>query len=325
MLTSNISKYILFFGLAASSLLYGCKDKVDLPNQPVDSYSKVYMPEAVNNPVVKTFKITDSVQTATYGADFGGQDYPTTDIPITFTVNSAMVDSFNVVNKTNYPLLPAASYTLSNTSGTILKGQLSTSPFSISFKTKGDGAMDALKTYLLPISIATSAAKVNPVLRTTFYQVKAQPDFNDYPNYDRTKWAVIGFSSQEASGEGPNNGRAIFALDGNINTFWHSNWSGAAPGPPHFIIIDMGAVATLHGLSFVGRQGDGAGKPNEVNVKVSLDNITWVDAGTFNLLNNKDLQKQFLPGGFKDARYFKVTINSAYNASYMQVAELNAF
>jgi hypothetical protein len=325
MLTKNNSKYLLFAGLAIGSLLYGCKDKVDLPNQPISSYSQVYMPEAVNNPVVKTFKITDSAQTAVYGANFGGQDYPTTDIPVTFTVNSAMVDSFNVVNKTNYSLLPAASYTLSNTTATIQKGQLSTSPFTISFKTKGDGAMDALKTYLLPVSISATGVKVNQALRTTFYQVKAQPDFNDYPDYDRSKWQVIGFSSQEASGEGPNNGRAIFALDGDVNTFWHSNWSGAAPGPPHYIIIDMGGVATLHGLSFVGRQGDGGGKPNEVNVQVSLDNVAWVDAGTFNLLNNRDLQKQFLPGGFKDARYFKVTINSAYNASYMQIAELNAF
>lgn len=325
MLTKNISRFILFAGLAASSMLYGCKDKLDLPSQPIDSYSRVYMPEAVNNPVVKIFKITDSVQTLTYGANFGGQNYPAADIPITFSVNAAMVDSFNVVNKTNYALLPAESYTLSNTSATILKGQLSTNPFSISFKTTGTGAMEALKTYILPISIAATGVKINQSLQTTFYQVKAQPDFNDYANYDRTNWAIIGFSSQETTGEGPNNGRAIFALDGNINTYWHSNWSGAAPGPPHFLIIDMGAAQTLHGLSFVGRQGDGGGKPNEVNVQVSTDNITWTDAGTFNLLNNKDLQKQFLPNGFKNARYFKVVVNSAYNGSYTQIAELNAF
>lgn len=325
MLTKNISKYILFTVLAASNLLYSCKDKLDLPSQPINSYNRVYMPEAVNNPVVKTFKITDSVQTATYGANFGGQDYPTADIPVEFTVNSALVDSFNVANKTNYPLLPAESYTLSNTSAIIAKGKLTTNPLSIAFKTKGVGAMDALKTYLLPVSIATTAVTVNEALRTTFYVVKAQPDFNDYPNYDRTNWAIIGFSSQEATGEGPNNGRAIFALDGNTSTFWHSQWSGAAPGPPHYLIIDMKETKTLHGLSFVGRQADGGGKPNEVNVQVSLDNTTWTDAGTFNLLNNKDLQKQFLPNGFKDARYFKVTINSAYDSSFTQIAELNAF
>jgi hypothetical protein len=62
-----------------------------------------------------------------------------------------------------------------------------------------------------------------------------------------------------------------------------------------------------------------------VNVMVSPDNTTWVDAGTFTLLSNRDLQKQFRPLGFKEARYFKVIINSAYNASYVQIAELNTF
>jgi len=56
-----------------------------------------------------------------------------------------------------------------------------------------------------------------------------------------------------------------------------------------------------------------------------MDNITWVDAGEFNLLNSQSLQKQFLPNGFQTARYFKVIINSAYGGSYTQIAELNAF
>lgn len=57
-----------------------------------------------------------------------------------------------------------------------------------------------------------------------------------------------------------------------------------------------------------------------------MDNITWTNAGTFNLQNNTDLQPQFLPEGFnKQARYFKVTINSAYSATYTILAVLNAF
>lgn len=236
------------------------------------------------------------------------------------------MDSFNKANSTSYPLLPAGCYTLSGVSGVIHQGELSTGIMHISFKTKGSGAMEALKTYLLPISISSkSAVTINPLLSTTFYVVKAQPDFNDYTSYDRSTWQVIGFSSQEASGEGPDNGRAVFAIDGNVGTFWHTQWSGASPGPPHYITIDMGAVKTIHGLSFVGRQSDGGGKPNAVDVMVSSDNINWVDAGAFTLLNNKDLQKQFLPLGFKDARYFKVIVNSAYNGSYTQIAELNAF
>ncbi len=153
-------------------------------------------------------------------------------------------------------------------------------------------------------------------MRTAFFIVKAQPDLKDYPNYDRTLWQVIDFSSQEANGEGANNGRAIFVLDGNNSTFWHTQWQGASPGPPHYLTIDMGEQKTLHGVSFLPRQNDSGGKPNEVNVQVSEDNITWTDGGSFTLLNNKDTQPQFLPKGFKSGRYFKIIINSAYNGSY---------
>jgi hypothetical protein len=311
--------------LLACTLSFNCKDKVELPYQPVASYNRVYMPEAVNGPVSETLLITDSIQTATYGANFGGQDYPTSDIAINFVVNKALADSFNMANKTSYPMLPDGSYTLSAMSSVIPKGKLSTPPLSISFKTNGPGAMNALITYILPVSILNTSVKVNENLRTTYYLIKAQPNFNDYQNYDRTNWQVIAFSSQEANGEGPNNGRAIFALDGNTATYWHTQWQGASPGPPHYLTIDMGQVETIHGLSFVGRQSDGAGKPNAVDVMVSTDNVNWTDAGSFNLQNNQDLQKVFLPNGFQQARYFQVIINSAYNASYTQIAELNAF
>ncbi|WP_091214066.1 discoidin domain-containing protein [Mucilaginibacter gossypiicola] len=321
----HILKFMGLVALVQSTVLSGCKDNVVLPYQPIDSYNQIYMPEAVNGPVVKTLKITDSAQTLVYGANYGGQGYPGSDISVNFAVNKALADSFNVANKTSYPLLPDGSYTLSANSAIIPKGKVSTTPLTISLKTNGTGAMDALKTYILPVGISGNPVKVREALRTTFYILKAQPDFNDYSNYDRANWAIIGFSSQEANGEGPNNGRAVFALDGNTSTFWHTQWSGGSPGPPHYIIIDMNDVKTLHGVSFVGRQADGGGKPNEVNIQVSLDNTTWTDAGTFNLLNNKDLQKQFLPNGFKSARYIKVIVNSAYNASYTQVAEFNAF
>jgi hypothetical protein len=325
MKTQHILKFIGLIALVQSIVLSGCKDKVVLPYQPIDSYTQIYMPEAVNGPIIKTLKITDSAQTLIYGANYGGQGYPGNDISVNFAVNKALADSFNVANKTDYPVMPDGSYTLSANTAIIPKGKVSTTPLTISVKTNGTSAMDALKTYILPVGISGSPIKVREALRTTFYILKAQPDFNDYPNYDRANWAIIGFSSQEANGEGPNNGRAIFALDGNTSTFWHTQWSGASPGPPHYIIIDMKEAKTLHGVSFVGRQADGGGKPNEVNIQVSLDNTTWTDAGTFNLLNNKDLQKQFLPNGFKSTRYIKVIINSAYNGSYTQVAEFNAF
>jgi hypothetical protein len=318
------NKIILCCLFLYSIFATSCEDKFDLPVQPLEDYTKVYMPQAVNNPRSYLLKISDSLQEIIYSASCGGQDYPTTDISVTFSVSNELVDSFNRANGTNYLTMPDKSYDLSTNSATILHGTLSTGPLKIFVKTGGPGAISFMTDYLLPVSIRNASEKVNAKLATTFFKVRAEPDLNDYPAYDRSKWTIIGFSSQEASGEGPDNGRAEFVLDNKSDTYWHTQWQGGSPGPPHFLTIDLGEIKTLHGLSFLDRQSDGGGKPKEVAVQVSTDNITWVDAAAFSLANVKDLQPQFLTI-FRDARYLKVIVNESYNASYTHLAELNAF
>lgn len=305
--------YIFLLGL------FSCTDKFELPDQPLSAYNKVYMPLAVNNPNVYAFQVADTVQTMIYSASYGGQDYPANDIQVTFSPNTALVDSFNEANHTAYLPMPEKSYTLSTTTGTIVKGGLSTGPQVIGVKTSGAGSIDVMKDYLLPVSIVSASAAINENLRTTFYKIRA-----DYALYDRTNWAVLSFSSQEANGEGAGNGKVINAFDNNAATYWHTQWQGASPGPPHFFVIDMGEEKTLHGFSFLGRQSDNNGKPQDIEVQTSMDNITWTTAGSFTLANINDLQLKVLSSATA-ARYFKITVLSSYNASYTHLAELNAF
>lgn len=299
--------------------LFSCTDKIELPDQPLSAYNKVYMPLAVNNPKVYAFQVADTTQPMIYSASYGGQDYPTNDIQVTFSPNTTLVDSFNAANHTAYLPMPEKSYTLGTTTGTITKGTLSTGPLVIDVKTSGAGSIDIMKEYLLPVSIISASAGINEKLRTTFYKVRA-----DYPLYDRTNWQVLSFSSQEANGEGAGNGKVINAFDNNAATYWHTQWQGGSPGPPHFFVIDMGDVKTLHGFSFLGRQSDNAGKPQDVVVETSMDNITWASVGSFTLANTNDAQTKVM-SSFTDARYFKITILSSYNATYAHLAELNAF
>lgn len=317
-----IKKTILLLCIVTG--LYSCKDEYDLPDQPLSNYIKVYMPLAVNNPVRTTLGIADTLQYITYGACYGGRDYPESDINLRFRVNAALIDSFNQANGTGYELLPENSYTLSSIEGVIKKGELNTSPFRINIHTKGDNAMPALKDFILPLAIEQSSITVNEELRTTFYIIKAQPNLADYADFDRTSWTIAGFSSEEANGEGPNNGRAIFTLDGDPSTFWHSQWQGSSAPPPHFIIFDMGEVKEVHGLTFKGRQNSGTGRPSNVNVEVSTDNVTWEAAGNLELQNTEERQRLFL-AGFKQARYIKITIEASFSASHSHLAELYAF
>jgi hypothetical protein len=314
---------ILFTGM----LYVSCSDKVTLPDQPLSDYEKIYMPQAVNNPAKKVLAVSDTVQTIIYGANYGGQDYPAQDIPVDFAINPALVDSFNLKNNTNYKALPASSFSFTQTAAVIQKGKLTTEPLELKIRTGGTNAIDVLTDYLLPITIAApkSNINVNEDLRTTYFLIRSQPNINDYPDYSRTGWTIAGFSSEEpAEAQWGNGGEAIHALDDNTSTFWHSQWQNASPGPPHYIIVNMGATKTLHGLWFIDRQNDQEGKPKEVQVQVSIDGITWTDAGAFTLENTKATQKQFL-SGFKPAKYFKVIFTSSYDASYCHLAELGAF
>lgn len=318
---------ILTMSFLAAGMLAGCSDKVVLPDQPLSEYEKVYMPQAVNNPVKKALTVSESPQVLIYGANYGGQDYPAQDIQVDFIIDHPLVDDFNGKNGTQYKALPANTYSFTQNSSTIQKGMLSTPPLEIKINTSGPNAIDVLTDYLLPVTIAVpkGSVKVNEGLRTTYYVVRSQPNLADYPEYERTGWTIAGFSSEEpAEAQWGNGGQALHTLDDNAGTFWHSQWQGGTPGPPHHITVNMGTTKTLHGLWFIGRQNDQEGKPKNVQVQVSMDGSTWTDAGSFTLENNKDKQKQFL-NGFKPAKYFKVIFTSSYDAVYCHLAELGAF
>lgn len=308
-------------------LVNGClfsscmKDEISLPSQPLEDYIKVYMPQAVSNPVVYSYTTSDtSTHTIIYGANYGGAGYPEEDVQIHFGVNAAAIDSFNMANGTQYTLLPAKSYKLSDTVAVIKKGTLSTDPLKLSITTYGENApTDISKTYILPITIKNASIKINESLQTFFCVVKIDPTY-----FNRSNWVITGFSSQESDGEGPNNGKAIFILDGNNGSFWHSQWKGGQPGPPHYITIDMGSTQLVRGCVFVPRQSSNSGKPRDVQIFLSTDGNTWNLAFAQTSQNTTDLQRFFFDQGM-EGRFVKMQINSAYGATYTHLAEFYLF
>jgi hypothetical protein len=306
------------------SMCLGCKEEVNLPDQDESKYNQIYMPQAVNGVVSKTLAVKAEDQVLIYGANFGGRGYPDNDIKVSFKVDPAMVTAYNAANNTTYALLPQGAYQLSANEALLKKDNLATDPLKLTVKTLGTSAIEMFKTYLLPISISADF-KVNQNLKTTYFLITSEPNAADYPDYKKSAWKVIGFSSQEASGEGANNGRAIFAIDDNVQTFWHSQWQGASPGPPHYITIDMGEELTLHGVNITARQIDGAGgKPDQVQIETSLDNVTWQPRGTFGLTNVRSQQKKWLTS-FVKARYIKYVVLSSFNSTNAHLAEFGTY
>ncbi len=91
---------------------------------------------------------------------------------------------------------------------------------------------------------------------------------------NRTAWKVVQVDSEETARE---NGQAKNAIDGDLRTHWHTEWSAAQPGYPHTIVIDLGSETSASGIKLLPRQsGAKNGLPKSVQVWLGND----LDHGT---------------------------------------------
>lgn len=301
--------FISIIILAACSM--ACKKKlIDDPGQ----YSKIFMPQAVDYPAMRSLIMTDTLQHIVFGAAYGGVNDQSQLINVQFAVNPALVDSFNMKNGTNYVLLPAASYTIDNLTTDIPAGKVSSMPLRFAIKTVG--GLETSKDYLLPISIVQTDASipVNENLRTTYFQIKTE-----YQEYSRPVWTLLETSSQESPNIGPN------AFDNNTATAWHTQWKLAKPTHPHYLKVDMNATNSMHGFYFIGSNNTPGGNPQKVHVEVSTDGNSWTNTGTFTFQNVYTKQTFYLNNPVP-ARYFKFVVDSSFaNTHFTHLSEIGAF
>ncbi len=89
---------------------------------------------------------------------------------------------------------------------------------------------------------------------------------------NRAGWTIT-TDSQETAGE---DGRAVNAIDGNVNTIWHTAWSASNPAPPHWLTIDLGAPYTVGGFRYLPRQINSVnGTIAAYKFYLSADGVNW--------------------------------------------------
>lgn len=80
---------------------------------------------------------------------------------------------------------------------------------------------------------------------------------------------LVKVDSEETAGE---DGKGANAVDGDPNTFWHTQWQDANPPCPHEIIIELQPAATIKGFTYLPRQDGGDhGDIKEYEVYISND------------------------------------------------------
>lgn len=79
---------------------------------------------------------------------------------------------------------------------------------------------------------------------------------------------VIYADSEEVASE---DGNADNILDGNPETFWHSQWSSGAPNHPHHLVIDLGQEVAVSGITILPRQESPNGRIKRLRLYVRRD------------------------------------------------------
>lgn len=147
-------------------------------------------------------------------------------------------------------------------------------------------------------------------------------DFGDRDELDKSAWSIVDFSSEETSGEGQT-GRAADVIDGDSETYWHSQWTGNAASYPHHFTVDMSEVKTAKGLSITQRNGQRKIKAYKLFVSNNNSDWTLLKEGEIPNLSGRvyfDLASE------SSFRYFKFeAINSHDGHQFAALAEIGFF
>lgn len=136
------------------------------------------------------------------------------------------------------------------------------------------------KTIMFPISFNGTSCKFeyHERLDINFVTGEWRETPTDKYFVDKTDWQVIDYSSQETSSE---NSPAKNAIDGNVDTKWHTQYSGNCASAPHYITIDMGRDHIIKGFLATPRMdGDTNGLIRKYQFLVSQDGKKWTIASS---------------------------------------------
>lgn len=124
---------------------------------------------------------------------------------------------------------------------------------------------------------------------------------------NHVKLTVVKVDSQETAGE---SGWGTNAVDGNPDTFWHTQWQDDSPACPHEIIIQLSEPATISGFTYLPRQDDS-------------ENGTIKDYEFYVSEDGKEFGKPVKKGSFTSGKDKKTVTFEPTKCSYIKLRALS--
>jgi endo-alpha-N-acetylgalactosaminidase len=124
---------------------------------------------------------------------------------------------------------------------------------------------------------------------------------------EKVSMKVVKVDSEETAGE---DAKGANAVDGDPNTFWHTQWQDANPPCPHEIIIQLEPTTRIKGFTYLPRQDESDhGTIKEYEFYVSAD--------------GKDFGQPVKKGSFENTKEKKTALFPATAATYIKLVALS--
>jgi hypothetical protein len=111
------------------------------------------------------------------------------------------------------------------------------------------------------------------------------------------------------------------AIDGNINTYWHTTYPSTNPYP-HWLMVDMKNPVTVSAVELVYRQNV-YNSFTDFTIQGSLDGVNWTSYGSFSFKMINDPQNFQLPGS-PVMQYVRIYATKGVN-NYAHIGELAVY
>lgn len=248
----------------------------------------VQSPDSINREknlvIVKPEVVVPSIYLAkngyVYNAFTDQQDLMTFKLPIkmpftnkwafdcSIDIDESLLNDYNTVTGIDYALLPSDSYTLSSTvSFTEMDDEK-----DIKIEVKREGL--SYGNYILPIYLSSCSKSdfvIDETKKSCLYGISYVPDMSKLGEVALNE-DMLSSNSHAAEGS------IAAMLDGNVETYFHSDYSGSVV-PPHYLQVALETEASALSFSFTARSSQGNGTPAIIDVLGSMDGVTFHKMG----------------------------------------------
>ncbi|GAB3014347.1 DUF4998 domain-containing protein [Niabella terrae] len=154
----------------------------------------------------------------------------------------------------------------------------------------------------------------------SFYTDWAEGAIPELYLYDRSDWEVIAVSDETAS----DGGGKTTLIDGDLGSYWHSQWDPDNAPLPHWAIIDMKTTKNLGAFDIYRRRGNGDSKTVQIFAGTTADpNGTWTLAAEGDFVSGDLLSLTATPGS--SGRYLKIYLPNSNRDPFTSIAEVYVY